>query len=187
MRIHLTIPLFLLLACCPDREGPGLPPITSEGKNTFGCRINGEVYVADGSGTDQPNKGIYAVLESKGDSLGHVLPIDSCSLIISTKKSTNTIFLFVNPYLKIGSHALNLNTYEYPIVVHPFNYSKVVYSGKTYQTSSVDTGYVYISKWDQKKFIISGKFEFKARNINNRKDTINVTDGRFDLDYSKTH
>ena len=44
---------FLASACCKDTiiikpftlPAPTLPSITSEGKNTFGCLVNGEIYV----------------------------------------------------------------------------------------------------------------------------------------------
>ena len=176
------------LGCCPDKETPGLPPVTSEGKNTFACKINGEVFVADGSGTATPNRGIYAVLEVNFDSSGNDFPLDSCSLIILARSSTRRLFLYINPYLlKEGKkHLLNSITEEYPAVVRPKNYGRVYTYGHNYITSTVDTGSLLVTKWDQKKFIISGTFQFKAKNLAKKSETIEVTEGRFDLDYSKT-
>ncbi len=177
------------LGCCPDKESPGLPPVTSEGKNTFACKINGEVFVADGSGTDTPNRGIYAVLESNFDNVGNDLPLDSCSLIILAKNSSRRLFLYINPYLLVDGrrHYLNSRTEEYPAVVRPLNYGRIYSSGNNYITNSVDTGSVFITKWDQRKFIISGTFQFRAKNYLDKTDLVEVTEGRFDLDYSKTH
>jgi hypothetical protein len=67
-----TITLFLLTAsfiCCsllfhsctktPDEPEPDptptpctncLPPITTEGKNTFGCKVNGKIWLPKGGG-----------------------------------------------------------------------------------------------------------------------------------------
>jgi len=176
------------LGCCPDKETPGLPPVTSQGKNTFACKINGEVFVADGSGTDTPNRGIYGVLEANFDSNGNDFPLDSCSLIILAKSSTKRLFLYVNPYLlRQGKrHFLNSTTEEYPAIVSPENYGLVYSSCHNYITNSVDTGSVLITKWDQKKFIISGTFQFKAKSYTDKTKIVEVTEGRFDLDYSKT-
>ena len=175
------------LGCCPDKETPGLPPVTSEGKNTFACKINGEVFVADGSGTDTPNRGIYAVLEANFDMSGRVLSIDSSDLIISANNGSRRVYLYVNHYLFTNRHYLNSTTEEYPAIINPENYGRVYSSGHNYITNSVDTGSVLITKWDQKKFIISGTFQFKAKSYTDKTDIVEVTEGRFDLDYSKTH
>jgi len=156
-----------------------------EGKNTFGCKINGEVFVADGSGSQNPTKGIYAVIESNGDSLGNIMPLDSCSLIMSLKNKKNSFFVYINRHLLKDPHLFNSNTYEYPVVVNPKNYVKVIYDGNKYITTVRDTGSLKITKWDQKKFIISGTFQFQGSTTKDKK--IVVTDGRFDFDYSKTH
>jgi hypothetical protein len=185
--IYSIIAIGYCLGCCPDKETPGLPPVTSEGKNTFACKINGEVFVADGSGTDTPNRGIYAVLESNGDTIGNILPLDSCDLIISASKGSNYVFIFLNPYLSVGKHDLRFNTYEYPIENSPENYGGVDLNAKHYITTSVDTGSVHIIRWDKKLKIIAGTFQYKAKNLAKRSETIEVTEGRFDLDYSKTH
>ena len=174
------------LGCCPDKETPGLPPVTSQGKNTFACKINGEVFVADGSGTDTPNRGIYAVLESNGDSLGNILPLDSCDLIINASRGSEFVSIFLNPYLNVGKHDLRFTTYEYPIENSPANYGAVEIRSKHYITNSTDTGSVSIIRWDKNLKIIAGTFQFKAKNLSDKSDIMEVTEGRFDLDYSKT-
>ena len=183
----LVCNLGFCLGCCPDRESPGLPPITSEGKNTFACKINGEVFVADGSGTDTPNRGIYAVLESNGDTLGNILPLDSCDLIIRASNGSQSVFIYVNHYLYESRHYLNRTTLEYPAIVNPENYGRIFRSGHNFITNSVDTGSVYISRWDKKNRIIAGTFQFHAKNYIDKTDIVEVAEGRFDLDYSKTH
>ena len=186
-RIISLMAIVYCLGCCPDKESPGLPPITSEGKNTFACKINGEVFVADGSGTDTPNRGIYAIIDANFDSLGKILPLDSSNLWIVAKRGSEIISLYINPYLAAGRHQFNSNTYTYPIDNSPENYGDVSKGGNGYITTSFDTGSVYITRWDQKKFIISGTFQFRAKNLSNKSETVEVTEGRFDLDYSKTH
>ena len=185
--IYSIIAIGYCLGCCPDKENPGLPPVTSEGKNTFACKINGEIFVADGSGTDTPNRGIYAVLEANFDMSGRVLPIDSSDLIISATNGSRRVFLYVNHYLFKHRHYLNNTTEEYPAIVNPKNYGRVYSSGHNYITSSVDTGSVFISRWDIEKRIIAGTFQFRAKSYTSKTDIVQVTEGRFDLDYSKTH
>jgi hypothetical protein len=173
--------------CCPDKETPGLPPVTSEGKNTFACKINGEVFVADGSGTDTPNRGIYGIIDANFDSVGNILPLDSSNLWVVASSGSQVVSLYLNPYLAIGKHLLVSNTYTYPIDNSPENYGYVLKDGKSYTTTTIDTGSVCLTRWDKKKFIISGTFQFKAKNLAKKSETIEVTEGRFDLDYSKTH
>ena len=51
MRNILVFASFLFLACsCEQDSLKQLPPVTEEGKNTFGCLIDGEVFVASGGG-----------------------------------------------------------------------------------------------------------------------------------------
>src|SRR5687768_7246469 len=54
MRIKFFIPALFIIAlfCCSlkcrkDKDKPPatLPPMTQEGKNTFGCKVNGEIWV----------------------------------------------------------------------------------------------------------------------------------------------
>jgi len=175
------------LGCCPDKETPGLPPVTSEGKNTFACKINGEVFVADGSGTDRPNRGIYAVIETDFDTLGNFLPQDSSGFWLVANNGKQIITLFINSPLSFGKHKFSSNTYTYPTVVSPKNYGEVSRSGKIFITTSVDTGSVFLTRWDRNKFVISGTFQFRAKNLSNKSEIMEVTEGRFDLDYSKTH
>jgi len=175
------------LGCCPDKESPGLPPITSEGKNTFACKINGEVFVADGSGTNTPNAGIYAIMETDFDTLGSFLPQDSSDFWLVAENGKQIVSFFINSPLSVGKHNFSANTYIYPIVVRPKNYGEVSRSGKNFITTSVDTGSLFITRCDRTRFIISGTFQFKAKNLSSKAETVEVTEGRFDLDYSKTH
>ena len=39
-----TALLLTACACTKNSKSPQLPPITQEGKNTFGCKINGEIF-----------------------------------------------------------------------------------------------------------------------------------------------
>lgn len=52
-------------------------------------------------------------------------------------------------------------------------------TGEKYETQSLNSGELKITKLDRENFIISGTFWFTA--VNDQGDTIRVTDGRFDV------
>ncbi len=54
MKSHVPLALAVLLlagSCKKDEPEAGLPPATHEGKNTAGCLVNGERFVATGYGS----------------------------------------------------------------------------------------------------------------------------------------
>ena len=60
-------------------------------------------------------------------------------------------------------------------------YAQVLYyySNNEFETKSVHSGELTITKLDRENFIISGTFWFTA--VNDQGDTLRVTDGRFDV------
>ena len=51
-----------------------------------------------------------------------------------------------------------------------------------YNTDSLNTGAITITKFDTINHIVSGTFYFKAK-LEDGTETVNVTDGRFDISY----
>lgn len=45
MKYLVIISLFLIFSCDDESESRSLPPITDTGENTFGCKVNGEVWI----------------------------------------------------------------------------------------------------------------------------------------------
>jgi len=60
--------LAFVVACCKEKTPtPGLPPLTNEGKNTFGCLVNGEIWIAK---TDFSVGGAVSLIGSYDESVG---------------------------------------------------------------------------------------------------------------------
>lgn len=136
-----------------------LPPITQEGKNTFGFLLNGEVWVPKAP-----------LLRSKLD-LSYDPGYKGGSLnIVAYKYEGDHI-----QQISIGNSNINQKG-KYNLFVY-FHDDKTTCS---YEVNSlIPVGEIIITNFDLNKKIISGTFSFKLE-----KDgcpTINGTQGRFDM------
>ena len=147
-----------------------LPPATQTGANTFGCRINGKVYITKGySGTGTPNPHVSYDIGLNG------LPyfgIDAIQFSKNNESEGQVIVAFQS--------ITTPKTYVYPI---DFNFStrwKYINSCGTidFDTATKKWGSGQITKYDLTNGIISGTFNFKFKTLSC--DTVFVTDGRFD-------
>ena len=138
-----------------------LPPITQTGKNTFGCLINGEPFIVRNT-YDQ-----VAMHQGGGLFIGGGNDFNDLSSHIS---------MLVGESITEG-HIYTLNTSTSPKGEYYINTC-------FYFTTPIYTGTLEITHFDQVNYIISGKFEFQAIADNcGNEEVINVTDGRFDLEY----
>lgn len=146
----------------PKTELEKLPPATQEGKNTFGCLVDGKAWVTktsiDADAYYQEGRlFIYAKLDSGG--------ID--------QEMTISLFDFD---LMEGEYILT----EYPEI---FGELRDLKTNCEYLTSASHIGKLTITHFDQTNFIISGTFEFEAYSDDCDK-VVKVTHGRFDLNYA---
>lgn len=151
---------------------PELPPITHEGKNTFGCIVDGEIFAIPfethriqceyyfnkskanyGNFQLFTNSGITSKLKSFGYQIYHSV-LDTGYYKMDEKLATN------------GNLERRTVTFKYD-------------RGKFHCTEEM-FGSIHITYIDTINKIISGTFEFDAVNENNNTDTIRVRDGRFD-------
>lgn len=162
-----------------------LPPITHEGKNTFGCLVDGKPWTANTSDaflTAPPLKPIYAGFPTNNGTIFLFLQANrrnkkegiasDIDLYIENAVGTGT-YLFNNndaigfPNTSRASKSVGLfkisDDYSYP-----------------YQTDSIHTGEVIITRYDITNKIYSGTFYFTAQNIHND-SVVHITDGRFDI------
>ncbi len=168
LNVYLIIILIAFLTGCErDKDSTAkkdvLPPITQEGKNTFGCKVNGEVWV--------PQSGflINALISS----------YQSNVFILSAKRETDSIDdkLYYSAYLlQSGSYTFND---QYQII----NYRDYFGAGiQEFIIDSLHTGVMNISKLDTTEGIIAGTFYFDAIDTTTN-EVVHVTDGRFDVKY----
>jgi len=164
---------------CTKNIGDKLPPLTFEGKNTFGCKIDGIPWVPQGrynwAFIEYPTSGgYYAEYNSP---LVHVW--------IKTNDPGGYIDLYIKNYdsynyLKPGKYLLNKNTSSRPFgygIYH--SYGACWFNGKEYITDSLHTGWIELLKSDSVNKIVSGRFAFDAYNAIDKK-IYKITDGRFD-------
>ncbi len=176
MKYILSAIVFLLLtamSCKKDKAtGDKLPPATQTGANTFGCLVNGKVYIPKGySGTGNPNyKAVYEFFNGRP------------YFKIITERYVDDSFNG-EIYFSIDSWH---HTGIYPIRA---NKNRKVYGGKFFNncgisgfdTTTYQNGSFNVTKLALQNGIISGTFNCKIKPANC--DTIRITDGRFDYKF----
>ena len=152
----ITAVLLMLIvvahSCVEPEEPTELPPETQTGENTFGCYVNGELFVAVPHfrwGTAPPY--LYAEYTNSNGSLA-----------IGASNTNEFFRFFLNPeenmYLRMRITYSNSNDIAY---------------------QARDIGYIFLTKFDLENRIVSGTFEYE---VIDGKDTIAiVTEGRFDI------
>ncbi|TXK18365.1 hypothetical protein FVR03_24150 [Pontibacter qinzhouensis] len=172
------VPFLFLLIACEDK----LPKPTQSGSNTFACKLNGKAWIADrGTGFNTRKFSVW---------YGYVNPPNK-QLFISANRIAegehSTIQLALEDVKVRGTHYFSFDTGPAPDQMrfqdHAMYRESKPGNGR-YITSSRNTGFVTFTKVDTVNRIIAGVFEFTAENLDGSGQTVRITDGRFDLDYS---
>jgi hypothetical protein len=147
--------------------GKELPAVTTEGKNTFGCRINGKVWR---NGSQFLHGGIS----------GEYWPPQSLFQIAAKQWRDGDLkaSLSLAAYLdEVGEHNLHRGLYwELD--------SLCIDVADAYHLLEGADNKVHILRLDTREFIVAGTFEFVLTHTDCR-DTLYVTDGRFDFKYAQ--
>lgn len=175
-------PLGILLAlagCKKDSPEAGLPPATQEGKNTGGCLINGQAFVAKSYGGDILSPPIKAM---EGGFYFDSLYYLSLNGQLNGQGVSVTLFLR-RP--KPGAFLLNRNTQFYPqgvslYVLNHATYSVEDNSHEVYVTNARHTGRVDFTRADKSGSLSAGTFSFTAASNKDSTKTITIANGRFD-------
>ena len=160
------ITTLFFVSCNDDDATPTLvtlPPITSEGLNTFGCLINGEPWVAM-----TPN--------SFEDELDVIFDLPNNFLQIHSNIITDDRDEFLSFSIK-DVDMVKTYSIQYDDDVY-INFS----SGISYGLDTLGINFVEITKIDTSSKIVSGLFEFTLINIE-KNDTLFFSEGRFDSKY----
>ncbi|MBL7817797.1 MAG: hypothetical protein JNL70_22505 [Saprospiraceae bacterium] len=171
--IILLLSLCFIMSKCPD-DTPKLeelPPITQTGEGTFGCLVNGKVWIPSkwhistspryvGVDTFLSNTMKINMTRRRDTSRSNI------TLIVKYKNfSVGNQSYFANLSYYNDTQVCDYNTFEIDTTVSP-NFLKVNF---------VDTS--------RQRRVMAG--EFQARFINKScKDTINITQGRFDMPFT---
>ena len=135
----LILAILPFLTCCELLNGPDeLPPITMEGKNTFGCLVNGNLWLPDGS-----------MNISKVSSYYNFFPATRFNLSFSARNVKNNSgfsFDISDPIIANQSYALNDTSKQRAF----YNIGSCIY-----QDYHVISGVVTILKFDVQNQILS--------------------------------
>jgi len=185
MKNTLLVPLLTALSLLACRQEPlpqdppfvpidytVLPPITQEGKNTFGCKVNGEVWVPRVE-LFVPWYDLAASLHEKsGSGVGSI----SCRLL--TENQDDFLQVVFGPTLfQEGIY------YAYP---HESTDAQMRIGSKGwYITDNKDSldNWVNLTLIDTARNIVSGEFQFTLYNTQNKNDKVVLSEGRFDMFY----
>jgi Family of unknown function (DUF6252) len=169
-----VITLFTFSRCKKDKtEEAQLPPETTTGAMTFGCKVNGKVFVPkDGNG----RPGLFVQYVNLGNVPNGGWHLNIPAYNYSTNKGVS-----------IETDSLLLvegMTYQFKTTVGTANafYRENVSNGvNVYSKLDNEMGSLTIKKHDLTQRILSGVFSFVGTDGNNVK--INITEGRFDIRY----
>ena len=157
----LTVLCLVVYSSCDDDDRPErLPPLTMEGKNTFGCLVNGKVWVAKSK--DFNARSVYAQYQSIL-TIGATSNSASFSFAVFDPITINTEYSFQNTS---SARAYYVEKSRSPYCV--------------YEDYHVTKGTIVIRKLDLANNIVCGTFEFTTYNPDCG-DTVKVTEGRFDI------
>lgn len=176
--------LLTLTACHKDDPAPtppppptdytALPPATQTGANTFGCKVNGQVWVPRVPLFSLDVPLVAYLSESNNSGAGRI----TCNLIDGTTQQYEWMSMnFIADQFSVGEYCCTQN----PVV-------------RTSYLSSNDNWYlsycqqerncINITRIDTINNVISGTFEFTVyRDTTNQSDKITISEGRFDLKY----
>ncbi len=163
----LAILLFLTAANCKKDDDTNpidqLPPITTEGKGTFACLINGEVWKWKGR---NPWNGFPNLDTSYGP---------TNILRIQAKRKDDNVNQTLTIHEVVSDTGKYILDFDRTNILRNWNHEIVDCIG--YDLDTMRSNFLRIIKLDIKTKIISGTFEFT---IFNDCDTLRITEGRFD-------
>jgi hypothetical protein len=184
--------LMLLTACCKEKNQPpeepipdnpwGLPNATETGESTFGCLLDGKPWVAEiGLGIFDPSArplDMYYDETTTGKYYNNNWDVTGSS---QPKDSTRE-------YISISAYKFDksgqLNWPQHKLRAYLSLRTTIPRRFIDYDLDTLLPYRVEITKLDTVNNICAGRFEFFAtRNKNNLRDTIHVTEGRFDEKY----
>jgi hypothetical protein len=147
-----------------------LPPITTTGENTFGCKVNGKVWVAK-SNTSFPH--MFFALDR----------VNNSQLILSgnlIRRPTDdfTVNLTFSHDIGVVEYTLGYNNDAAPSARY-IDANK----NKFWETDSLRGGGVTLLRFDSVKQIISGTFYFDCINPETG-EILKITEGRFDMNFT---
>lgn len=197
----LLLVLLTLYSCSKPDDGTrsSLPAITSEGKNTFGCKINGETFLPRNNGGF--SAGYRTVLSAKyahyeydyyGLGPGYHLAIRAYnsqtdkSISIELANSGEPIISGATYPIVLKTDGLIAATYSFSTSTQDTENANIYYYNSfDHITTEEFNGEITFNLVDEERQIISGVFYFTCINPETN-ETAEVLDGRFDIEYDNS-
>jgi hypothetical protein len=194
--LYFTLVLALISTICilscrpePDPEpDPNycqteLPCPTETGKNTFGCYINGAAWVAD-IGVNIFDPTLHKI-QANLDEIGYRTDNGGYLSLTGTRTNDTTdgfMHLYIKPVTEVGeiNNANAIKVYG-TTIISKTNKGNVL-STLWFELDTLFDYKIEITHLDTVKNIVAGRFSFSGIAS---KDTIKVTQGRFDVDYDQ--
>ncbi|MBR9860718.1 hypothetical protein GYB22_08200 [bacterium] len=156
-----------------------LPKATQQGLNTFGCLVDGEVYVPSaGFGVNRLSANYYPDTFIVPEKLRQSFSIHS----INQMPEINTnISIVHNSIHGNGEYILRGNDSS---LMEGYGTARLIIGSKYYYTTRSEKNILEITKLDAKNRIISAVFQFDVVAEKDIQDTVKITDGRFDIKFS---
>jgi hypothetical protein len=172
----LSVFVLMTLVSCDKKNVTELPPATQTGANTFGLKINGEMWVP---------KGFAGIADSdrlKARRLGDHVEITAQNFASSPTETEFVLKIF--GVTGTGTYLFNTTT-NHPggLVNYAYHVKRNLNPIDDWITSASQTGSLTLTRYDTTARIVSGTFQFNAENVMNASQTISVTEGRFDIKY----
>ncbi len=176
MKTTILISMLILLnsSCKNDDDMPvnpvdALPPATQIGAQTFGCLVDGKVFLPKDFGINRLNA-FNQNIDGK------------FTLVVS---SANNDGIEIN---LIGSRLDSVDEIKYPLISEADGKFSAIFIAPLVNdildksTTNEKPGSLTITHHDPQNFILSGTFEFTV--LDNDGKEIKITDGRFDVKYT---
>ena len=163
----------------PPTDYTVLPPATQEGKNTFGCKVNGKVWVPRVPwGAVTYTDLAFGLDESGGTGYGHGV----CNLVDLDEKIEDWLNINFGPskYLPCEYCSSPDTNFEHRFSIKLRRLNTLYVLDKT---KTICSNKFVLTKIDTSKNFISGIFECTLYNQQNNLDSLKITEGRFDLPY----
>ncbi|WP_034061124.1 hypothetical protein [Lacinutrix jangbogonensis] len=188
--ITTTLILLLLFGCSKDDENnafiPSLPEATQTGKNTFGCYIDGVLLTPrNGEGANGfPDTGMsFSALGDAPDYIYNEINIRDFKSGTGGQMDIHIIDLHANGE---GSFIINESNCEDNVDANNNINIRCRLLDKQTNTynwycSIENGGTLTITRYDFDNGIISGTFNCTVQNYDNPEDSIEITQGRFDI------
>jgi hypothetical protein len=192
MKNLMTLLLLALLTSCSEESNSNpesqLPPITQTGANTFGCLIDGKLFIPrDGTGNWSGSNNAVSIY---GDPTGNN---QYREIEVRDYKSERTakIMIHIQNLPQIGSGNYIFNTSNGMSNIdgpnHTYLYCRVYRESTNsyqYYHSFENSGTINITRYQlipNVSLFISGTFSCSVKNSANPNDIIEITNGRFDF------